>query len=262
MRKMPLIDSHAHLDFSDFDDDLQNVIERARLAGVAKIIDVGADLARSQKAISVADRFDNVWATIGIHPEDAEVNINKANKEIIRLLESSKKVVAIGECGFDYFHSGAKAEEQKNLFQLQINIAREFGLPLAIHIRNGQDNSAAEEGYKILKENMVERGVIHCFTLGTEWAKKYLDLGLHLGFTGIVTYKNAPLVTESAHITPLNKILVETDCPYLAPQKYRGQRNEPSYVTEVGHKMADIKGIAYSSVASETTKNAEALFKI
>ncbi|MEI7690019.1 MAG: TatD family hydrolase [bacterium] len=259
---MPLIDSHAHLDFNDFDDDLQNVIERAKLADVAKIINVGADLARSQKAIEIAEKFDNVWATVGIHPEDVDVDLHKAKKKIIKLVNSSKKVVAIGECGFDYFHSGSKTEEQKTLFQLQIDISREFDLPLVIHIRNSHDNSAAEDGYKILKENMVERGVIHCFTLGKEWAKKYLDLGFHLGFTGIVTYKNATLVSESAHVTPLNRILVETDSPYLAPQKYRGQRNEPSYETEVAQKIADIKEITYSSVAAETTKNAEGLFKI
>jgi len=259
---MPLIDSHAHLDFSDFDDDLQNVIERARLAGVAKIIDVGADLARSQKAISVADRFDNVWATIGIHPEDSEVDINKANKEIISLLESSKKVVAIGECGFDYFHGGAKTDEQKVLFQLQIDIAREFGLPLVVHIRNNKDSSAAEDGYKLLKDSKVSKGVVHCFTLGKDWAKKYLDLGFHLGFTGIVTYKNATMVSDSALATPLDKLLIETDCPYLAPQKYRGKRNEPSYVTEIAHRIAEIKEIDYSVVEAETTKNTEALFGI
>lgn len=259
---MPLIDSHAHLDFPDFDDDLQNVIERARLAGVAKIIDVGADLARSQKAISVADRFDNVWATIGIHPEDSEVNINEAKKEIIRLLESSKKVVAIGECGFDYFHGEAKTDEQKVLFQLQIDIAREFELPLVVHIRNNKDSSAAEDGYKLLKDSKVSKGVVHCFTLGKDWAKKYLDLGFHLGFTGIVTYKNATIVSDSALATPLDKLLIETDCPYLAPQKYRGQRNEPSYVTEIAHRIADIKEIDYSVVETETTKNTEVLFRI
>lgn len=259
---MQLIDSHAHLDFSDFEADLDLVIARAGEAGVFKIVNIGADLARSKKAIDIAEKYEQIWATVGIHPEDCDIDPSVAGEEIRKLTNSSKKVIAIGECGLDYFYDETKKTKQKELFKTQIKIAKELKLPIVIHIRNGGDDTAVSDVYQILKENQIQKGVIHCFTLEKIWAEKFLGLGLHLGFTGIVTYKNAELVQESAKIVPVEKILIETDCPYLSPQKYRGQRNEPSYVVEVAKKISEIKNLSLDKVAEQTTKNAEKLFNI
>jgi len=162
----------------------------------------------------------------------------------------------------DYFHNDHNKVEQRGLFQLQIELAIENNLPLVIHIRNGKDESAAIDAYDLLSEYKKVRGVIHCFTLNKEWAKKLLDLGFYIGFTGIVTYKNAQVVQESVRIVPIDKLLIETDCPYLAPQKYRGQRNEPAYVLEIAEKIADIKSTELADIATKTTLNCENLFQI
>ncbi len=258
---MPLIDTHAHLDFPDFNHDRNETVKRAKKAGVFKIINIGADLVRSKASLEIAAKNENIWATVGIHPEGCNLDLNLTKKEI-KGLALSPKVVAIGECGLDYFYDESVKVKQKELFKLQIQIAKENRLPLVVHIRNGKDQSAAKDAYQILKENEIRAGVVHCFTLEKDWARKFLDLGLHLGFTGIVTYKNADLIRESVKVTPIEKLLVETDCPYLAPQKYRGQRNEPSYVTEVAAKIAEVKELSLDQVTEQTTQNAEELFKI
>jgi TatD DNase family protein len=257
---MDLVDSHAHLDFPDFEDDLGLVIKNADEVGVKKIINVGADLERSRAGIQIADRYENIWATVGIHPEGSGVNLEKAEKEIKSIVNSSKKVVALGECGLDYFRDESKSTEQKALFERQISISKDLNLPLVIHIRNGKDKSAAEDAYQILSQKKIQRGVIHCFTLDKNWAKKFVDLGLYIGFTGIVTYKNANLVCESVKAVPVERLLIETDCPYLAPQKCRGMRNEPAFVTEVAQKITEIKDLTIDKTAEQTTKNAESLF--
>ncbi len=259
---MPLIDSHAHLDFAEYDDDLALVLERAKEAGVDKIINIGADLKRSKKAVNLGDRFDNIWSTIGLHPEADGIDLEEAKKELADLLSLSTKIVAIGECGLDYFYEQFKESEQIALFEMQIFLAKKYKLPLVIHLRNGQDDQAAETGYQLLLKNKVTTGVIHCFTLEKKWVKKFIDLGLYLGYTGIVTYKNAEAVRDSVVETPLERLLVETDCPYLAPQKYRGERNEPAHVIEIAKKIAEIKNLSYQTVATETTKNTEKLFNI
>jgi len=258
-----LIDSHAHLDFPDFDNDLDGVILSAKNAGVEKIINVGADLSRSKKAISVAEKYNNVWATVGIHPEDSEnIDIPRAIDEMRALIAGSKRVVAVGECGLDYNYSENRKKEQKALFQAQVELAKELNLPLVLHVRNGSDESAARDAYDILQTSGHKRGVVHCFTLGAEWAEKFINLGCHIGFTGIITYKNAENVRSSVKNVPMKKLLVETDAPYLAPQSVRGQRNEPAYVIEVAEKIAEIKHIDIKEVAETTTSNCQRLFNI
>ncbi len=259
---MPLIDSHAHLDFPEFDNDLNVVLERAEKMGVNKIINVGADLARSKKAIEIANLHDNIWATAGIHPEDCNIDLVLAKNELTNLVNLSKKIVAIGECGLDYFCDNPQKTKQQSLFELQIDLAQTFNLPIVIHIRNGLDDAAVINGFKLLKESKVRRGVVHCFTLDKHWAKKFIDLGLYIGFTGIVTYKNAELVRESAKSIPLERLLIETDCPYLAPQLYRGKRNEPAYVVEVAKQISEIREESLEEVMIQTTKNTELLFNI
>lgn len=257
---MRLIDSHAHLDFSDFSHDLEAVITKAKDAGVDKIINVGAGIEHSKNAITVANKYNNIWATVGVHPEDSDLDI-KYIDESLRSLAESPRVVAIGECGLDYYVDERNKDQQRTLFTLHINLAKELGLPLVVHIRNGADNQAVSDAYEILKKD-PRIGVIHCFTLDSKWADKFMRLGFFLGITGIVTFKNAKTVQDSAFGIPLERLLIETDCPYLAPQKYRGKRNEPAYVIEVANKVAEIKNVSLQVVAEKTTENAEKLFKL
>jgi len=256
-----LVDSHAHLDFPEFADEIDVVIKKARDAGVGKIINIGADLGLSEKAIQIAEKNDNVWATVGIHAEYADDYHSSGLKDsIIKLVESSDRIVAIGECGPDYNWRNDNKKSQLELFELQVDIAQQFNLPLVVHIRNGEDEKAAEDAYRILKKTAGTKGVIHCFTLDKKWVGRFIDLGLYLGYTGIITYKNADIVRESALITPLDRLLIETDAPYLAPQSVRGKRNEPANLPEIAEKMAEIKSVSYGEIEKATSKNAEKLF--
>jgi TatD DNase family protein len=213
----------------------------------------------------LAEHHSNIYATVGVHPEEEnEMGLTESINELENLIKSSRRVVAVGECGLDYFRNSSKAErdKQRALFDAQIELAQGHHLPLVIHIQNGEDDMAYQDAINILQKNKVDNGVVHCFTLGSCEAKAFLDLGLYVGFTGIVTYKNAEQVREAAKVVPIDRLLIETDCPFLAPQKYRGERNEPAYVTEVAAKIAEIKDISMEEVAKKTVQNAEKLFKI
>lgn len=269
---MQLIDSHAHLDFEDFHNDFDAVMHRAKQSGVEKIINIGASLERSQASVALSENYDNIYAVVGVHPEEAgDVDFETIHTELLELAKSSKKVVGIGETGLDYYSlsevenfstSSNNIHLQKQLFQIHIDVARHLSLPLVIHIRNGEDEDAVNTAYEILKGSGYYKGVIHCFTLNADWAKRFVALGFSLGFTGIITYKNAEDIRGAVAEVPLESILIETDAPFLAPQKYRGKRNEPAYVFEVAVKIAEIKVLPLAKVASQTTINAEKLFKI
>lgn len=276
---MKLIDSHAHLDFEQFRDDFDDVLARASESGVEKIINIGANLERSHASITLAEKYANVFAVVGIHPEEAVgVKFETVHDDLMALIKSSDKVVGVGETGLDYYNAGGSnlrgesrgnglleaeiKEHQKKLFRIHVEIAKELELPLVIHIRNGDDNDAVNDAYELLVDSGYHRGVIHCFTLDYAWAKRFTDLGFNLGFTGIVTYKNSEEIQAAIESTSIERILIETDCPFLAPQKYRGQRNEPSYVTEVAKKVAEIKNLTLENVAKQTTINVEKLFNI
>jgi len=300
---MPLIDSHAHLDFEAFHDDFDDVMSRAHEAGVSKIMSIGVSLETSGAAVLLADNHTEIFASVGVHPEEAnKVDFETIHNDLLSLAKSSKKVVGIGETGLDYYESplvipgsprveaGRKSgtqssgaldpssragmtkdikEKQTKLFQIHIDVARHLGLPLIIHVRNGEDEQAVNDVYEIIRNSKLEIrnssvaiGVIHCFTLDAGWAKRFADLGFSLGFTGIVTYKNALEIQNAVLATPLENILIETDCPFLTPQKYRGKRNEPAYVLEVAQKIAELKGITLDKVSEQTTINAEELFRI
>ncbi len=260
---MKLIDSHAHLDFDDFHDDFDTVLRRAAETGVEKIINIGANLDRSRASVLLADNYPNIYATVGVHPEEAgDIDIESVHDELLTLAESSKKVVGIGETGLDYNAHGFNKEEQIKLFQIHIEVAHHLGLPLVIHIRNGEDEEAVATAYEILEKAGYFRGVIHCFTLNSDWAKRFIDLGFYLGFTGIVTYKNADAIREAAKFVSEDRFLVETDCPFLAPQKHRGQRNEPAFVTEVAEKIAEVKNLPVERIAEITFANTENLFQL
>lgn len=261
---MKFIDSHAHLDFEDFDKDFVDVLRRAEEAGVTKIINIGADLARSKASVILAENNPSIFATVGVHPDEADkIDVTEVKTELERLIKSSRKVVGVGECGLDYFRTESQEvmAAQNELFKAHLEIAREHHLPVVIHIRNGKDEQALRDALAIIKEVEYYKGVIHCFTFGPEEAKVFSDLGFYIGFTGIITYKNSFEIQEAVKSLSLEKILIETDCPFLAPQKYRGERNEPAHVVEVASKIAELKNITLDEVAKESLKNTERLFE-
>lgn len=250
-----LIDTHAHLTMPDFND-LEDVLARAKDVSVNTIINVSFDMDSSIGSADLAKKFKNIFAAVGIHPHHAEdVNDDAINR--LKTLANDKKVVAIGETGLDYYENNVPKDIQKKIFVRHINLAKELNLPLIIHVRDAYDDAL-----EILKKENDPpiKGVFHCFGECMEYAKKILDLNYYISFTGIITFKNAHNVRETAKYVPLDFIMLETDCPYLAPQIFRGKRNEPSYLKYTAEKIADIKSVSFEKACEETTKNAKRLF--
>ena len=269
-----LIDSHTHLNFKAYDDDLAEVIDRCQKAGMV-LINVGAALDSSQKAVELAKQNKNFYASIGLHPVhvfDEKFNVSYYQKLINN---NQREIVAIGECGLDYYHFNEAKEKhgvdfptmqilQKEIFVKQIDLAKKNNLPLIIHGRNDKDRrfDAYSDIYDILKEQKVKKAVVHCFGGSAEQAKLMLDLDFYIGFTGIVTFDKTGVLEEIVKIMSLDKILIETDAPYLTPVPYRGKRNEPIYVKQVAKKIAEIRNMSVEEVVKITGNNAKQLFKI
>jgi TatD DNase family protein len=259
-----LIDTHAHLDFREFDQDRDQVIKRAFRKGIEKIINIGCNLERSRNSIKLAERYDNIYAAVGIHPHDiVNYQLSEAETELKKLAKQNK-VVAIGECGLDYFRMDKENKEenirrQKDFFIMQIRIARDFNLPLIIHCRD-----AYSDLLEVLKEQAnSHKGVTHCFSASFKYAKEFLDLGFLISFTGNITYaKEDDAILETVKEISLDKIMVETDSPYLAPVPHRGERNEPAFVRYIAEKITEIKEIDFEKVAEQTTKNAIKIFNL
>ncbi len=253
-----LVDSHAHLDSNQFQGELEQVLERADEAGIRQILTIGCDLQSSAKSVEIANRYAGVYAAVGIHPHDA----GEATPEGLALIESlaaAQKVVAIGEIGLDYYRNRSPHDQQRQAFREQIRLARRCNKPLIVH-----DRDAHDEVLTILHEEEAQQtgGVLHCFSGDLKMARACLDLGFYLSFTGNITYpKNEPLREVIAGV-PIDRILVETDCPYLSPQPYRGKRNEPAYVRLTAEKIATIKGLTMADVSRVTNRNAYDLFGI
>ena len=254
-----LIDSHAHLDDLRYDTDRDNVLQRAEAAGIEAIVTIGCDLATSQAAVALAQAHPNIFATIGVHPHEAK-EIEEGWYESFRSLARHQKVVAYGEIGLDYHYDHSPREIQRQRFREQIHLARELALPLVIHTREAQEDTVM-----ILRdEGAVDvGGVFHCFS-GDAWiAKDALDLGFYLSFSGVLTFKNATILRDIAKTVPLDRLMVETDCPYLAPVPYRGKRNEPAYVQYVAEILAEIRGNgSVESIARATVENTKRVFRI
>ncbi len=254
-----LIDSHTHLDDLRYDTDRDNVLQRAQTAGIEAIVTIGCDLATSQAAVALAHAHPNIFATIGVHPHEAK-EIGEGWYESFRSLAQHPKVVAYGEIGLDYHYDHSPREIQRQRFREQIHLARELALPLVIHTRETQ-----EDTMMILREESAVDvgGVFHCFS-GDMWlAKDALDLGFYLSFSGVLTFKNATMLRDIAKTVPLDRLMVETDCPYLAPVPYRGKRNEPAYVQYVAETLAEIRGNgSVESVARATVENTKRVFRI
>ena len=251
-----IIDSHAHLNMGHMAEDPSAVLGRARAAGVSTVITIGTTLAESREAVALAEAHPEVFATVGIHPHDA-VEHPDADLAALKAMTDHPKVVAIGEIGLDYHYDHSPREVQRHWFRRQMALAEETGLPVVVHTREAEDDTAA-----ILQAFPAVTGVMHCYSSGMALAETALDMGYMLSFSGIVTFKAADAVRAVAERTPLDRMLVETDCPYLAPVPFRGKPNEPAYVTLVAEKLAEIKGVKPEDLVAATTANTRKLFRL
>jgi TatD DNase family protein len=252
-----LVDSHCHLDFPEFAEELDEVVSRARSRGVGMMLTINTHVTRFQQVLAVAERFPEVYCTVGIHPHEAGTE-PAADLDSLVHLAQHPKVVGFGETGLDYYYDKSPRDRQRASFRTHIAAARQTGLPIVVHTRDADDDMAS-----ILVEEMGKgafTGLIHCFSSGWELAEKALEIGLYISVSGIVTFKKAEALQATIARVPLERLLVETDCPFLAPIPFRGKRNEPAYVAHTAVKLAEIKGIGFDALASATTANFKRLF--
>jgi TatD DNase family protein len=254
---MRLIDSHCHLDFPDFAEEIEAVVARARAAGVERLVTIATRVARGAALVALAERFPEVYFTIGTHPhqaaEEAETDV-----EVIKTFAAHPKCVGIGEAGLDYHYNYAPPDIAAKVFRAQIGLARTLGLPLVIHARDADADMAG-----ILREEMGKgafSAVLHCFTSSSALARTGLELGLYVSFSGVLTFKNSLALREIANDVPMERLLIETDAPFLAPVPHRGKRNEPAFVAETARVLADVKGVDIETIASTTRANTLRLF--
>ncbi|MBW7651604.1 TatD family hydrolase [Anoxybacillus sp. ST4] len=253
-----LFDTHAHLNATQFNEDVEQVIERARAEGVSHIVVVGFDRPTIERAMELAEQYSFIYAAVGWHPVDA-IHMTDDDLMMIEQLAAHPKVVALGEMGLDYYWDQSPKEVQKEVFRKQIRLAKKVKLPIIIHNRD-----ATADIVHILREEQAAEvgGVMHCFTGSVEVAHQCIDMNFYISFGGPVTFKNAKKPKEVAKEIPLDRMLIETDCPYLTPHPFRGKRNEPSYVKYVAEAIAELKGVSFDEVAQKTSDNAKRLFGI
>ena len=252
-----LVDSHCHLDFPDFAEDLDGIVERAQKAGVGKMVTISTRVRRLPELLAIAERFPNVYASVGTHPHHAHEELDVTTADLVAQ-SRHPKVVAIGEAGLDYFYDTAPRDAQAQGFRAHVAAARETGLPLVIHSRDADADMT-----RILEEETGKGAfpaVLHCYTGGRELALRAAELGLYVGFTGILTFKKSDALRAIAAELPADRILVETDAPYLAPGPFRGKRNEPAYVVETAKTLAATRGVSQDAIARQTTENFFRLF--
>src|SRR3978361_1637096 len=252
-----LVDSHCHLDFPDFAADLGAMGGRAETAGIGRVVTISTRVKRLDALLAIAQRFPNVYCSVGTHPHHADEHDGIPAGELIELTKHPK-VVALGEAGLDYFYQHGSREAQERGFRAHIAAARLTGLPLGIHPRD-----ADEDCGRILEDETAKgsfRAVLHCYTGGRELAMKAIALGLSISFTGILTFKKSQPLRDLAAEPPADRIMVETDAPYLAPGKFRGKRNEPSYVVEIAKVLAETRGVPLDEISRQTTENFFRLF--
>ena len=252
-----LVDSHCHLDFPDFANELDAVVARARAAGIERMVTISTRVKRFNELLAITERFPDVYCSVGTHPHNAHEELDVTVADLVAHTKSSK-VVALGEAGLDYHYDNSPREAQERGFRTHIAAARETGLPLVIHTREADADTA-----RILEEEMGKGAfpaVLHCFTGGPDLARRAIALGLSISFTGILTFKNSAALRDIAASLPADRILVETDAPYLAPGKFRGKRNEPAFVVETAKALADARGVTLDEIAQQTTANFFRLF--
>jgi TatD DNase family protein len=266
-----MIDTHAHLDFPDFDEDREEVISRAFANGVKFIVNVGVGLERSRKSIEIAEAHENIFAAVGFHPQyfiEPEIHNTEQLSDSLKALAINRNVVAIGETGLDYFSHGnipiteEQKENQKKGFVAQIELAKELNLPVIIHCRDAWDDL-----YKIIFAYQQLKFVLHCYSGEKKDTKKFLELpNISFSFSGNITYlkpeERAEKLSGAVKMVPLSRMMLDTDSPFLSPQKFRGKRNEPSYTRHIAEKIAEIRGISLAEVEKETDKNAISFFRL
>ena len=249
-------DSHAHLGEDCFAQDFVNIVEKMRAANVTGMMEIGCDGPSSHHAVELAHQYDWIWAAVGSHPDDAD-QVDEARILTYRKLARHPRVKAIGEIGLDYHYEDVPRDVQQHAMRLQLALAEELELPVVIHEREAHGDALT-----IIDEYPSAKGVFHCFSGSPELANELVRRGWYIGFTGVVTFKNARKAVETAKAIPLSRILIETDCPYMAPEPYRGRRNDPSYVPLVAQKIAELRGLPAASVAQATWDNARKLFRL
>lgn len=251
-----LTDTHAHLDRHEFGADLEAVLQAARDAGVSRIVTIGIDGGTSRAAVALAEKYPFVWATVGVHPHDAAGDVDW---EEIGGLARHPRVVGVGECGLDYYRDLSPRDAQETVFRRQIAMAEEVGKPIVIHCR-----AAHADVMRILREGTPRpgRGVMHCFSGDVAQANAYREMGFVISLAGPVTYPNSPKLKEVARALPLEDLVVETDCPWLAPQAKRGKRNEPAYVRYTASEVASLRGMTLEDLARATSENAGRVFRL
>jgi TatD DNase family protein len=255
-----VIDSHCHLDMDEFDADRAAVLVRAAGASVSTMVTIGAggSLAANDRAIALADAHPQIYATVGVHPHEAAV-VTDAVLATIRALATHPKVVAIGETGLDYYYDNSPRPQQRAAFAQFIQLARDIGRPIVVHLRDADSDALAIMAAEGARD---AGGVIHCFSGDAASARAFLDLGFHISFSGIVTFKTADALREAARCVPLDRLMVETDAPFLAPIPHRGRRNEPALVVQTAAVLAEVRGEPLDVVAENTRRNTERLFGI
>ncbi len=255
-QKFILADTHCHLDFPEFDPDRDEVIKRAQESGVKYIVNVGSDLVESGRSVELAKLNEHLYAAVGIHPHEADKFLPE-HIDVVRQLAKKDKVVAIGEIGLDYFKNFSKPENQRPMFVEFLKLAKELNLPVILHTRE-----AAEDTLKIIKDFLPLKAVVHCFSGDESFLKECLDLGFYISFTCNITYKKADKLRQVLKIVPLERLMLETDCPYLSPEGFRGKRNEPFQVRLLAEEVARLRGVTLEQIAENTTKNALKFFGI
>jgi len=255
--KPMIFDSHAHYDSRQFEEDREELLNSMQENGVGTIVNAGASWRSVTSVVELAEKHPSVYAAVGIHPDDVG-DLDEERFAFMKKQCQHNKVVAVGEIGLDYYWDKLSHDIQKQWFERQLELARELDLPVIIHSRD-----AAEDTLAIMKKCAKGlRGVVHCFSYSKELAEEYVKMGFHIGVGGVVTFKNGKKLKEVVEAVPMERILLETDCPYLAPEPYRGKRNNSLYLTYVAQAIADIKGITYEEVVEQTERNAKTLFHI
>ena len=251
-----LFDSHAHYNDEAFDADRDEMLASMEKNGVGRILNIGCDLPSSEESVTLAHRYDFIWAAVGSHPDDAD-HVDEERIEVYRKLAADPRVVAIGEIGLDYHYEDVPRAQQKIAFERQLQLALELDLPVIVHERE-----AHGDGMDLIRKYPDVKGVFHCYSGEPEMARELIRRGWYVGFTGVLTFKNARKAVETASEVPLDRILIETDCPYMAPEPYRGTRSDSVKMARTAEKLAQLRGVSFEEISQITWENACRLFRL
>ena len=252
-----LFDTHAHMNDPAFDADRDEILRTLPEKGVELMVNIGCSLASSRDCVDMANRYPHVYATVGSHPDSADEVNEDVLEEYRKLCKQNPKVKAIGEIGLDYYYEDIPREVQKKAFVMQLELARELGLPVVVHERD-----AHQDGMDIVRSFRDVTGVFHCYSGSAEMARQLVDMGWYIGFTGVLTFKNARKAVETAASIPLERIVLETDCPFMAPEPFRGKRNDPGYLYRMAERLAEIRELPVEKIWEITTENAKRLYRM